>query len=445
MTRFGALLGVCCLLVATLPAPTRAGSPPEELDPAQSCVSGGCHAEIADLPNLHWAKMTEPEHCQRCHVSEENLHEFETAEGPEACFGCHEALAARMSDGRVLHPAAEDGCADCHVPHGGPARALLFDVEGGDLRPLCFGCHDEEIIGQAYKHGPAAHGACATCHDPHASDNDTLLLAAGSELCGKCHEEVTLAMAEAEYVHSPAEDDCTDCHNPHSGPSPRMLQAEKGALCSECHDDVVATAQESTVQHSPATTGGECLNCHDPHAANSEPMLKASQRELCLGCHDRPQQAGERSVTNIAAWLDKSGVWHEPIRKQGCAGCHQPHGGEHARLLVKPLPDGLYAPFDVKAYGLCFSCHDKRLATTKTTRSASSFRDGDRNLHFVHVNKQERGRTCRACHEVHASSLPRQIRESVPYGRWLMPIAFEKSETGGSCAPGCHERVTYTR
>jgi predicted CXXCH cytochrome family protein len=270
-------------------------------------------------------------------------------------------------------------------------------------------------------------------------------LAAGAELCGECHEEIALALAEAEYVHSPAEDDCTDCHGPHSGPFPKMLQAEKGALCDECHDDVVASVQQSTVQHSPATTDGECLNCHDPHAANSEPMLKAPQRALCLGCHDRPQKAGERSVTNIAAWLDQNGVWHRPIRQQGCSGCHQPHGGEHARLLKAPFPDGFYAPFDPKAYGLCFTCHDKRLATTKRTRSASNFRDGDRNLHFVHVNKRERGRTCRACHEVHASSRPRQIRESVPYGRWLMPIAFEKSETGGACAPGCHERAVYTR
>jgi predicted CXXCH cytochrome family protein len=442
---FGAPLGVWLLFLATLPVSAVGASPPEEIDPAKSCVSESCHAEITDLPNLHWAEVTEAGQCQRCHVPDGNLHEFETDEEAEACLGCHEGLAERMGEGRVPHEAAEDGCADCHDPHGGPGRALLMDIEGEDLGPLCFGCHDEDIIAQESKHGPAAQGSCDMCHDPHVSDNDTLLRARGAELCAGCHEELTGSMAEAEFIHDPADGDCTDCHNPHSGPFPKMLPAEKRALCDECHDDVVAAAEESPVSHSAATTDEECLNCHDPHATDSEPMLKKPQREVCLGCHDRPLKAGDRTVIDMAAWLDKHEVWHEPIREGNCAGCHQPHGGEHTALLKRPFPETFYAPFDMKQYGLCFSCHKRTLVTTKTTRSLTGFRDGNRNLHFLHVNRKERGRTCRACHEVHASSRPHQVRDRVPYGRWLMPIEFEKSESGGSCSPGCHEKVTYSR
>jgi len=61
------------------------------------------------------------------------------------------------------------------------------------------------------------------------------------------------------------------------------------------------------------------------------------------------------------------------------------------------------------------------------------------------VNKADRGRNCRACHETHASADPRHIRESVPYGNWKMPLNYKMTNTGGSCAPGCHKAFTYDR
>jgi hypothetical protein len=83
--------------------------------------------------------------------------------------------------------------------------------------------------------------------------------------------------------------------------------------------------------------------------------------------------------------------------------------------------------------------------TVRSTRKLTNFRDGDRNLHFLHVNKEKRGRTCRACHEVHASAYPLQLREKVPYGKWMMPLNYKKRESGGSCHPGCHELEAYDR
>jgi hypothetical protein len=65
----------------------------------------------------------------------------------------------------------------------------------------------------------------------------------------------------------------------------------------------------------------------------------------------------------------------------------------------------------------------------------------------VHVNRDKKGRTCRACHETHASSKAKHIRESVPFGSggWMLPIKFEKLESGGSCSPGCHTPYSYDR
>jgi hypothetical protein len=57
------------------------------------------------------------------------------------------------------------------------------------------------------------------------------------------------------------------------------------------------------------------------------------------------------------------------------------------------------------------------------------------------VNKSDRGRTCRACHETHAGPQPLHVRQSVPYGNWQMPVNFKRTETGGSCAPGLPQGI----
>jgi hypothetical protein len=69
------------------------------------------------------------------------------------------------------------------------------------------------------------------------------------------------------------------------------------------------------------------------------------------------------------------------------------------------------------------------------------------NLHFIHVNRDRRGRTCRTCHDLHGSNLPRHLAETVPFegSGWAMPIGFRATGTGGACAPGCHEPQTYDR
>jgi hypothetical protein len=113
--------------------------------------------------------------------------------------------------------------------------------------------------------------------------------------------------------------------------------------------------------------------------------------------------------------------------------------------LDKEYPSLFYAPFDKKNYDLCFNCHPDTLVLDEKTKTLTDFRNGDSNLHYLHVNKDRRGRTCRACHQTHGSNQPKHIRESVPYGAWELPIGFDKTETGGTCTPGCHVRKDYDR
>jgi hypothetical protein len=63
------------------------------------------------------------------------------------------------------------------------------------------------------------------------------------------------------------------------------------------------------------------------------------------------------------------------------------------------------------------------------------------------VNKTDRGRTCRACHEVHASKQPRHVRDGVPYGPqgWVLKINYTKTANGGQCTKTCHDTKRYER
>jgi predicted CXXCH cytochrome family protein len=130
-----------------------------------------------------------------------------------------------------------------------------------------------------------------------------------------------------------------------------------------------------------------------------------------------------------------------------CNECHQVHGASNARLLKTYFADSFYKDFDLANYALCFSCHEKSLVLDQQTTQLTGFRNGDQNLHSVHVNRMEKGRTCKACHEIHGSDEPKHVARTVPFegGGWALPINFRKSPTGGGCAPGCHQPFDYDR
>jgi predicted CXXCH cytochrome family protein len=148
----------------------------------------------------------------------------------------------------------------------------------------------------------------------------------------------------------------------------------------------------------------------------------------------------------MALLLKNNPDWHGPIRQGACSACHNPHAGKNFRLLAENYPPQFYAPFNVDTFKLCFKCHIPDLVLKPSGQGLTQFRNGDKNLHWLHVN-QEKGRTCRACHEVHASRRPAHIREAVPFGSsgWLLDLNFKQSTDGGSCSPGCHTLRSYGR
>ncbi len=299
----------------------------------------------------------------------------------------------------------------------------------------------------ASSHAPFEAGDCKVCHQNSDPKNPGPVTKAGTAQCLDCHDEYATVL-KRPHVHAPARRDCTNCHNPHNARFPKLLKAGTRELCTGCHDEISDVVDKAKVAHKPVTTGAQCSSCHNPHASNVEKLLVKLPFDLCVGCHNRDDMADAsgKKLQNLKAWLDGNKVWHGPVEKKDCSACHEPHGGDRFRLLTDDYPAAFYAPYDTRNYALCFSCHKEAAYSTAQTTTLTSFRNGSNNLHYLHLQQGGRGRTCRACHEVHASKQAHHIREGVPYGTsgWTLKLNFRKTETGGSCEKTCHQEKTYS-
>jgi predicted CXXCH cytochrome family protein len=146
----------------------------------------------------------------------------------------------------------------------------------------------------------------------------------------------------------------------------------------------------------------------------------------------------------MGANIKKAAFKHGPVQDGLCNACHKPHVSPNVKMLKYFYVKKFYNPFDPEVYSLCFKCHKESVVLNKRTATLTNFRNGDRNLHFLHVNR-EKGRTCLACHEIHAGSQERKIRLSTPFGDWNIPIKYTRSATGGTCAASCHVEKRYDR
>jgi predicted CXXCH cytochrome family protein len=358
--------------------------------------------------------------------------------------GCHDEYLQRDS----VHDLVSSGdCDSCHeaVESEEEEHRFTLIAEGA---ALCYECHDEYSDDLRYLHGPVAAGACLTCHDAHGSDHEMLLIDEIQVLCCDCHEDVDDRIKNMAFPHDPATEGCVDCHDSHGGDNQMNLIMSIPELCIDCHTEIEDVLAEATVKHDAMDMDNSCMSCHDPHGSDYEHIILKPSMDLCLSCHDEALESGETTIADIGLLLEEYPEHHGPIKEQDCSACHsEVHGGSHYRLLGGEYPPEFYAPYEEGRYAFCFECHEADLVKESETDRLTNFRNGQVNLHFLHVNRDKKGRTCRTCHETHASRMPFHIAESVPFGKrdWRIPINFEKTETGGSCLPGCHKQYGYDR
>ncbi|MCA9293461.1 MAG: hypothetical protein KDA20_06585 [Phycisphaerales bacterium] len=417
-----------------MPAQAQLAAQDRAVKTSKTCANE-CHIEIWDRSVMHGPAASD---CSACHLQgNPDEHKFFlVADKEKLCLRCHD-----LPHDDQMHPPVRDGlCLACHDPHGSEHENLLV----ADPVRLCNQCHQDSFSNAKFVHGPVAVGACVLCHEGHSAPRAALLRKSPQELCLTCHDDV-LQIKEGEHLHEALQQDCTACHDPHAADHRYLLQSAAPQLCSTCHEEVIAEMTNHAVVHGALQEENGCSGCHAPHKSTLPKLQKAPQPDICLNCHNKPTEDHTgKTLPNMAKLLADNPNHHGPIREGQCTACHSPHSADHFRLLTDEYPTEFYAPFDPERYKLCFECHIPDLVKTEKGVGLTKFRDRDLNLHYLHVN-QEKGRTCRACHEVHASSRPAHIREAVPYGSagWMLEINFEQSPTGGTCAPACHSPRTY--
>jgi len=414
-----------------------------------TCLAAGCHAAILNKKDVHPA--AEP--CETCHQQVSTPHPMSKAPDkgkgkeknkektapkgaekafklteavPQLCYQCHAAFGTK----KTVHPPVKDGqCVTCHDPHASYEQKLLAQP----VKDLCLSCHPDKTD-HKYVHPPTAAGECLSCHVPHESATARLLVKVDPDVCFQCHADPRGDKVRKKNIHPALEGGCTSCHNPHGSSAKKFLPAEGAAVCFPCHPAIESKVTGSSARsvHPPVLSERGCVSCHDPHASDAPKLLPKTGKDLCLDCHKDLIKKNDVVV-------------HGPIKDKGCTPCHDPHGSPNEKLLVQPYSTDFYVSYSDTEFRLCFSCHNREILQFPKTSYATGFRDGEQNLHYLHVNRKDRGKRCKACHVVHAGPNPKLIAVKVPFGKWNMPLNFVKTDNGGSCAPGCHQPYGYDR
>ena len=240
--------------------------------------------------------------------------------GTETCKGCHEDYYNRFV--KSVHgkkavpgnPANRDGCESCHGPGaqhaekgGGKGVAIFTFGRKDDPREKlakCLTCHEETktlAFWNMNRHR-AAGNSCDSCHSIHKGTSKDLLAAKEPDLCFTCHRDIRFQFNK-QSRH----------------PVNEKFATHQKLTCSSCHDTMGSFVAESVDSFTSRLGTGRGK------------MLRAdSAKELCYKCH-----------------AEKRGpfLWEHPPVEENCLICHDSHGSNHSKLLVRKVPL------------LCQSCH----------------------------------------------------------------------------------------
>lgn len=200
----------------------------------------------------------------------------------------------------------------------------------------------------------------------------------------------------------------------------------------------LAGAAEGPVAVRGSDDGGTTYQLNMAHVSGDvgESVAPGSDRRVVWDVlRDYPRGLGSKSVVfEVTASGGRL--------KAGAVGFQ----GDHSAYFAK-LPADYYMPYRTENYAACFECHDTGIALTENSKEITEFRNGDLNMHFLHVNKDPKGRSCKACHTTESEShQEKMMRDEVPFGKsWKLPVAYTKTATGGRCVVGCHKPKDYDR
>ena len=301
-------------------------------------------------------------------------------------------------------------CASVAILFGAlPAKAQADRSLEGDQQ--CTVCHNENwpkpiLTIYQTKHGVKADGrtpGCQTCHgasaahreDPAGKSPDVVFGSKSKHLssvqdrnaqCLSCHESKVLPRSHwAGSTHELNGVACTDCHELHTPTQKVLNPLTQEQVCAKCHK--AEDAQIHRISRHPILEGKvTCSSCHNVHGSDGPKLLvKESVNETCYTCH-----------------AEKRGpfLWeHAPVTDD-CTNCHTPHGSNVSPLLKTRAPM------------LCQNCHSgdhgKSLYSGANLPNGNvTTVNGQLPLGSQSPSAQGNGRSCLACHSViHGSNHP---------------------------------------
>ena len=267
-----------------------------------------------------------------------------------------------------------DTCKTCHEEiYNNFQKTPHFAVEKGARRgweqKACESCH-----------GPGAkHAESANAEDIH----NPAKLSAGQvdRTCLGCHLNQRTEGGRIATGHAKDQVGCTTCHFVHGAGGAKLVERKKSeinAQCASCHLSQWA-AFNRPYKHRLPEGAMSCVDCHNPHASFRADSMQASfgNEPGCLQCHS-----------------DKRGPFvfeHAPVRLEGCAACHEPHGSANPRMLIRH-----------QVSNLCLECH----ANLPIVPSKTGFIGGVPPA--LHDLRLARFQNCTVCHvKIHGSYVDR--------------------------------------
>ena len=287
--------------------------------------------------------------------------------GSETCKACHEDQFKAFS--HTSHAELANisswknkitGCEACHGPgkahseEGDPKKIISFKYKSSkEISETCLTCHAGKEEHNNFRRGEHWRNdiGCSDCHSPHFVVTDRnvsksitfvgpanaqkpgfstlhMLKMSEPQLCVSCHAEVKPDFNKP-FHHKVLEGvmKCSDCHNPHGGFELKQTRLATGAdaACIKCHADKQGPF---TYEHAPLKTEG-CAACHTPHGSSNPRLLRFSAvSQLCLTCH---------SVAHDVGAVEPAGPQHnQNAQYANCTACHvKIHGSRSSPVFFR--------------------------------------------------------------------------------------------------------------